>query len=113
MLPGRFTSGAAKATVVGGKTPTQGVMALSDAINLLPGMGAHVLPALLLFCSPSCWSAGMSCGELWCGRQRAQARALPHAGEAVVLQKDISSAPCLPAFLCEQFPGKLNLTPLC
>lgn len=62
MLPGRFTSGAAKATVVGGKTPTQGVMVLSDTINPLPGMGAHIFPALLLFCSPSCWSAGMSCG---------------------------------------------------
>lgn len=90
----------------------QGAMLLSDAIDLLPGvLGSH----------PSCFpfallslplSAGMNCGEPWCGRQRAQARALPHAGEAVALQKDINSAPSLPTFLYERFPGKWNLTPL-
>lgn len=105
----KITSGAVKATVLGGKTLMQGATLLSDSINLLPGMGlkssffTFALLSLLLECRDELWGA-------WCRRQRARARALPRAGEAVALQKDISGASCLPAFLCEQFPGKSNLT---
>lgn len=59
-LPGGFTSGAAEAKVVGGKT------LLQDALRHHPsalGTGAHVLPALLLLGSLCCWSVGMTAGS--------------------------------------------------
>lgn len=47
-LPGGFTSGDVKATVVRGKTPMQGATLLSDTISLLPGTG--IKSFLLHFC---------------------------------------------------------------
>lgn len=102
-LPGGFTSDAAEAKVVGRKT------LLQDALRhhpSAPGTGVTSFP-LRFVSAPRAAGAGMTAG-----RRRARAGALPRAREGVASHKDISGAPRLLAFLCEQFPGKLKPTPL-